>query len=137
MATRDIRTVPMALWGKDHWATLAYVETLCVDHQGVLDPRRMRCNPRRHPHFNVNPSFGPDRADGSYKYPTMLKGGGIEPEHDDWDCFYDLETTGLIEDVGTGIHPVARLTVAGHKMAANLRMWKASGGSFATFKGEP
>jgi hypothetical protein len=27
--------VPIELWGKDHWTTLAYIETRCVDYDGV------------------------------------------------------------------------------------------------------
>lgn len=42
----------MAAWGRDHWSTLAFIETLCVDHHGGLSDkhrRNMRCNPERHP----------------------------------------------------------------------------------------
>lgn len=150
-----MRTVPVAEWGKDHWSLLAYVETRCVDYQGVLELIRMRCNPKRHAWLNGAPrgSFSVFNADGSYMYPTMLKGVDtqeeraatgkacelvkrkLEPEHDDFDCFNDLINAGLIMDIGTGIHPVAKLTPTGLKTTAALRAWKAGGNTFATFPG--
>lgn len=135
MSSDNVRTIPMAEFGKDHWSVLAYVETRCVDHSGVVDLIRMRCNSRRHPGLNARRSEVLDQNDdGTYKYPSILAGGKTEPEHDDWDCFYDLEAAGLIEDIGSGINPVARMRDAGRKMVALIRTWKASGGSFATFK---
>ncbi len=41
--------VPVELWSKDHWSTLAYIETVMVEHGGRFevgwDPR-MRQNRR-------------------------------------------------------------------------------------------
>ena len=132
-----MRTVPMVEWGKDHWSLLAYVETCCVDTKGVLDHDRMRTNVLRHPGLvgpRVAMIFNALVGSGTkpYRYPTRLR-NGTEPEHDDWDCFYDLEAAGLIEDDGTGIHPVARMTPSGTQLAAEIRKHKSSGGSLFTF----
>lgn len=130
-----VRTVPMTEWGKDHWSVLAYVETRCVDHSGMIDPIRMRCNSKRHPGLDTYRTEVPDHNEnGTFKYPSMLAAGKTEPEHDDWDCFYDLEAAGLVEDIGTGIQPIARMRDAGRKMVAKIRAWKASGGTFGTFQ---
>lgn len=125
------RTVPMAEWGKDHWSMLGYVECVCVDLKGVVDRARVRCNPKRHPGLAL--SQHSQKPDEPYKYASRLT-NGTEPEHDDWDCFYDLEAEGLIRDVGTGIAPRAVMTPRGSAIAHQLREHKAKGGMFATFK---
>lgn len=150
-----MRTIPMNKWGKDHWTTFAYVETCCVDRRGVIDFQRMRCNPILHPGFALpqhQPKFRCSRCENvstndsvncskyhgtltmrsAYPYPTRLK-KGTAPEHDDWDCFYDFEAAKLIEDIGTGINPIARLTALGKQIAAQLRQHKADGKQFAEF----
>lgn len=55
--------VPMALFGKDHWSTFAYVETRLVDHGGftiAVDPR-MRTLSHNHRIFNHRPSDNPQK----------------------------------------------------------------------------
>ena len=101
-------SVPMSRWGKDHWTTLAYVETRWVDHRGMLDHDKMRCDADRHPTF-----FGakchvrtPSDLAGRH-YPTRLKTeqpdadgiwGSVDlPDHDDYNCLDDAITEGLIE----------------------------------------
>lgn len=125
--------VPMKSWAKDHWSTLAYLETIVVDNRGVPSRDTMRCDPDRHPGL-----VGPRIAMMSYrkKYPTRLKDGKQRRDHDDWDCVDDMEAAGLIEIHGTGIHPVVKLTREGEKMAAKLRAHKGSGGHFVTFDPE-
>jgi hypothetical protein len=129
--------VPMALWGKDHWSTFAYIETRCVDHEGVPNREHMRCTPKIHPGLtnSANQSFSTD-------YPTRLKGGIHEgkplsvekKDHDDWSCLEDAESAGLLINIGTGINPVFRLTDLGRKVADQLRLHKSNGGRFATFE---
>ena len=128
-----MRFVPMAEWGKDHWSLLAYVETCCVDGDGTLDRDRMRTNHRRHPGL-VGPrivSSGLLR-DRPFKHPTRLR-EGVELDHDDWNCFYDLEEARLVLDDGTGIYPHATMSPRGIQLAAELRSHKMGGGTFATF----
>lgn len=101
--------VPMHRWGKDHWTTFAYVETRWVDHHGMLDHDRMRCDRQRHPAFysakRRTTALGSD-ADGA-RYPTRLKTEAPGPDgcwgaaklagHDDYDCLNDAIIEGLIE----------------------------------------
>lgn len=119
-------------FGKDHWSTFAYIETLCVDGRGEPDIRRMRCDADRHPHWvHVSPAFA------GKKYPTRLKCGVEISDHDDWDCALDLARAGLIEVGGSGLHPAFKMTVEGTRVAAMLRAFKANGGNFATFDPGP
>jgi len=106
-------TVPIDKWGKDHWSVFAYIETLCVDGNRVIDHRRMR-------------------RDG-VKYPTRLKGMEELPNHNDWDCADDIEAAGLAENAGTGINRLYKLTEKGFEVAALLRKHKANGGWFSNF----
>jgi len=82
---RTTKPIPMEEFGKDHWSTFAYVETLVVEGE---QPRRerMRCDADRHPQF----------AHGEFKdkFPTRTKKGEVK-NHDDWDCLDDCELVGL------------------------------------------
>jgi len=118
--------VTIALFGKDHWSTFAYIETLCVDGNGTPSRDRMRCHANRHP-------FLVGRAGDGSAYPTRLKGGATLTTHDDWDCAADFEVFGLIENVGSSVNPMFRLTKKGYGVAAQLRKHKAEGGNFSNF----
>ena len=64
-------------------------------------------------------------------------GDGTElpgPDYDEWDCLEDAEAEGLIENVGTGINPIYRMTDRGNEVAGLLRSHKSNGGSFSNFK---
>ena len=115
-------------FGRDHWSTFAYLETVCVDRGGVPESPRMRCDRARHPlHFQSIPGL-PEK-----KYPTRLKGDATLENHDDWDCADDLVDHGLLEDVGTHANPRFAMTEKGHLVAMQIRKHKASGGVFDTF----
>jgi len=110
---RTVLVVPMALWGKDHWSTLAYLETRVVDQAGKPDLRHLRCDPRRHP------GLGNGQDGGAY--PTRLNDGTTREHHDDWDCIDDMVAEGLVVWEGTGVNPVFRLTDLGWQVAGQLR----------------
>ena len=103
--------VPMNRWGKDHWTTFAYVETCWVDHRGMLNHDKMRCDAKRHPMFHAAKRRGMalgTNVDGG-RYPTRLKSETPGPDgqwgmvelsgHDDYDCLDDAIQAGLIEAV--------------------------------------
>jgi len=69
---------------------------------------------------------------GKSKYPTRYKGGELK-DHDDWDCVDDLELVGLLENAGTGLNPVFKLTALGRMVAAQLRQHKMDKGTWQTF----
>jgi len=119
-------------FGKDHWSTFAYIETLCVDSPnsegvGVINGRRMRCDTDRHPLL-----VGGLYSFADEKYPTRLREGKELSNHDDWDCLEDLEREGLLEIISL-INGFVKLTEKGIKIAGELRGHKARGGTFSTF----
>lgn len=126
----ELTPIPMEKWGKDHWSTLAYLETLAVDKGGWAIPvnARMRTNEIRHPHLTGH-HFA--NQSGS-KYPTRLKEGEVK-EHDDWDCVDDATEEGLVEDVGTGMNRAYKFTKLGKEVMAKLRQFKMDGGNFKDF----
>lgn len=129
----EMKHIPMNQWGKDHWSTLAYLETLAVENKGLAVPvnARMRTNEIRHPHLVGFVPHGSTALNGS-GYPTRLKDGEVK-EHDDWDCVDDATEEGLIEDVGTGINRAYKFTKLGKEVMAKLRQFKMDGGNFQDF----
>jgi len=137
-----VKTVPIEKWGKDHWSTLAFIETLCVDQKGQLSDkhrRSLRCNPKTHPMLGFWP-MGVHKWKSEYG--TRLKGffgKGVYDRkqqiksHDDWDCIHDFEAAKVLENNGTDINPLFKLTEQGLRFCAAIRRFKANGGSFATF----
>ena len=129
----ELKPIPMSNWGKDHWSTLLYLETLAVDNSGFAKPdnRKMRTNQIRHPHLVGHIFPGSNALDGS-SYPTRLKEGEVK-EHDDWDCVDDAIEEELVEDVGTGLNRTYKFTKKGKKAMAKLREFKQEGGNFQSF----
>ena len=127
----SLNVVDPSRWAKDHWSTLAYIDTRIVDYGGRIDHAHMRCHLSRHPQFvSIDPRG--EVRDGA-RYPTRLRDGELK-DHDDWDCVEDLIAAGLLEWNGTGIHPVFALTPRGLTVAQRLREHKAGGGQFGAFR---
>lgn len=127
-------SIPIEQWGRDHWSTFAYIETVCVERViGIPDRRKIQTNHNRHPHLIHHHSHTPE-LDGA-RYGIRLKDGVTlpGPDYDEWDCLDDMEEAGLIVDVGTGINPAYRMTEKGCEIAAQLRKHKAMGGQYAEF----
>jgi hypothetical protein len=110
-------SVPPNLWGKDHFSTLLYIETCCVDHSGVLKRECMRCDPKRHPLFRHSGS--------SNDTPPTRLAAGLQHNHDDWDCLDDLIDAGYVQNLGTGANPRLKLTDLGWTKAGELRRQRA------------
>ena len=131
--------IPMDRWGQDHWSTLAYFETLTVDRKGLINNSRMRCNARLHRQFAWMSPFSPHTARG--EYPTRLKDGIEQSNHDDWSCLEDLIAAGLVngwfrqmDDATFGnSQAYVELTELGRALSQQLRAHRASGEIYATF----
>ena len=132
--------VPIIEWGRDHFSTLAYVETCVVDHSaapgiGVLERAKMKCNPANYPlHDGRFPDLGP----WDDKYSTRLKGHTADKPrqvkgHDDWLCLDDMEAEGLLEIISL-VNGYVQLTDKGLKLCHQLREHKAKGGTFSNFE---
>lgn len=119
-------TVPIEEFGHDHWSTFGYLETRVVDHGGIVAKQHLRCINARHPHR------AHEGGDAS-AHLTRLRRDVKLAEHDDWDCLDDFEAAGLVENIGTGFHPVYRLTELGRDVAAKLRGHKGQGGNWREF----
>jgi hypothetical protein len=129
-------------FGKDHWSLLAYLESRCAAGQygvGVIDFRRIRCNPANHPLQAVN------RVPWRSEYGTKLAGffsftdhaearaAGVQlTAHDDWDCIDDLVSAELLT-LTSATNGLVKLTPLGVEVCAELSKHKAKGGQFAEF----
>lgn len=126
MPVKKPKYIPPEQWGRDHRSLLLYLETICVDHSGVVGFENgrgfshMRCDATRHPYRGGDPYRGEHQPG-----PTRLADGTKLQDHDDWDCLDDLEAAGLVENVGTGANPVVKLTAAGWTEAHRLRRTRA------------
>lgn len=129
MPDNKLKPVPVELWGKDHWSTLMYIETRCVDHDGCPNRDHMRCDTALHPGLG-----GQHRPSHGRVPPTRLNNGREVLDHDDWSCLEDAESAGFLEWTGTGIHPVFRLTPLGWKVTHALRQHRAAGKKLVDFR---
>lgn len=137
--------IPAAQWGKDHWSTLAYVESVMVECGGFQigqDPR-MKSN-RRHSRVMAEQCRHPKRPGKATSAPaivmnpehaTRLKDGAPVANHDDWCCLQDFAAEGLFTVWPHGVEPtnILALSVKGQAWAAALRQHKQTGGSFSGF----
>ena len=137
--TLDTEGIPIGLWGKDHWSTLAYIETICVENRdglGMPKPAKIQTNLNRHPELafmSVTP-FG-SQLNGE-QYGIRLAGGVELPgtDYDEWDCIEDMCKAHLVLDVGFTGSPAFRLTALGSAVAAKVRAYKATGGNFGEMR---
>lgn len=126
MTPSDEYKVESYRWGRDHFTTLLYIETRCVDYKGIIAKEKMRCDPRRHPALAHIGSKG--------VYPTIINNGDFDtewPNHDDWDCLRDMARYGLVVVDTITLH--ASLTEKGWFVAGRLRQYRAANGGVAKF----
>ena len=129
--------ISISAFGKDHWALLAYCETRCVDHDGRLDKRQLRCNEHTHPMHAVNTETGwkgdyGTRLAGVYSSGRDGDKAAQIPWHDDWDCLDDLTAAGLIEIVSLA-NAIISITDRGLARAWGVREHKTTVGHFSNY----
>lgn len=78
---------------------LAYLGTRCQDQKGVLNPEHLRM---RHPALRSGlrvwrPEYG-TRLSGYWKENGETDSTRLLADHDDMDCFDDLEAAGYVEN---------------------------------------
>lgn len=142
----DVRDgyVEPALWGRDHWSTLAYLESVSVECAGfqVGADARMRSNCR---HFRVMAEECPrPRRPGrpvmgvvmGREHGSRLRNGSVMAGHDDWCCIQDMAHAGLLTVGVEGVEPreTLHLSPLGLEWAADLRAHKTAGGQFGNFE---
>lgn len=127
--------VSLELWGKDHWSTLAYIETKLVDGDGYclqFDPH-MRQNRRT---FRVLAEGAANVRNGvamSPEHGSRLADDTYLPWHDDWCCVQDMVEAGLFQPGEWEPGFPLILTEKGLAFANALRNHKATGGTFSNF----
>lgn len=124
----DKENVPIELFGRDHWSTLAYIETRVVD--GVF-----RISPDVHMRTcRKNWRLAHNRGMISDDYPTRLNNGQEIEKHDDWSCLQDLVYVGLLSTYGKpNLNKMVKITERGYKVVAAIRRHKAKGETFRNF----
>ncbi len=97
--------IPEDLFGRDHFSTLAYIETRLVDGKKyvICCDARMRTDAHNRRIFMHRPGkqiSNPNRymvaMIGRPASPTRLRDGIEVPQHDDWDCIQDMAKAGYI-----------------------------------------
>ena len=78
------------------------------------------------------PEYG-SRLKGYFKEDGTFDKTKLLLDHDDFDCLDDLETAGLIQNVGTMVNPYAELTKKGAQISSLLTLHKQKGGMYAEF----
>jgi hypothetical protein len=127
-----MKPVSPELWGKDHFTTLLYIASVCVDNGGEPKAECMRTWPGRPLRGKVG-ARQPLRDKG---YPTCLRDGSEVSDHDDWDCVDDMVHAGLILWEGTGTQPKFRLTDKGWALVGLLLLHRSEGKRVANFPKE-
>lgn len=133
--------VPVAKWGRDHWTTLLYAESRCVDYKGKIDNAHMRTNARVHRKMLGEPQMR--MAMSSEDYPTRLRNGDTVDRHDDWSCLEEMVAHGLLTVVsesdkrpgqpfGGGVIVIA-LTDLGWRVAHTIRRDRGRGTATAVW----
>ncbi len=142
---------PEAMFGKDHWSTLAYAETVMVDMNGFqigLDAH-MRSN-RRNYRVMLSECPKPKRvrqtgslavASTAAEHGTRLRDGMVIAGHDDWSCVQDLAAAGyfrigdkVITDEDVQPCATLHLSEKGRRILNELREHKSNGGTFSDFQ---
>lgn len=141
--TKD-QYIASAMFGRDHWTTLAYIESVMTDCAGFqlgADPR-MRSNRRNHRVMSEVPR--PKRAKMSSSVAAQLmspddgsrlKNGQVVRGHDDWNCVEDFAAVGFFDLGPNGLGPgkTLRFSPLGKAVAARLRQHRQDGGQAEHF----
>ena len=117
-------------FGKAHFSLLIYVESRCVDQNGVFEINNIRVNSTKHPLFS-GWEYG-KRATWEQEFGTLLNTGERLVDHDDIDCLDDLDAAGLIEIISL-VNGFMSMTDKGNKLVSKIRSFKAYGGQLKDF----
>ncbi len=141
--------IPVPLFGKDHWSTLAYAEIVMVECGGFqigFDVRMRQCRRnyrvmremcRRPKRVKQGPDMG---CMWEPKYSTALADKQTVDGHDDWHCIQDMAEAGFFTAGGQIVGAEAcepgvilHLSPAGRAVVEQIRAHKAAGGTFGNF----
>lgn len=135
MTMNDNERIPIDRWGRDHWTTLLYIETRCVDYKGTVRNENLRCFPTGANLHRMTDAQQRIWCKGDEKkYGTRLADDSVAENHDDWDCIEDMVAAGVLLWEGTGAYPAFVLTDIGWQIAHALRRWRAEGKTVKEFR---
>ena len=127
--------VSIERWGKDHWSTFAYIESICVDSTngvGRVGDCKVQTNFNRHPELAyMSVTMVGTPLDGSLH--SIRLADGVElpgPAYDEWDCIKDFERYGLVVEEMMSFEPAYRMTRLGNLVAGKVRAVKTLGGNY-------
>ena len=133
--------IPITHFGRGHWSTLAYAETVMVECGGFqvgFDGHMRQC--RRN--FRVMSEECPRptrlRSCGigipmDTAHSTILADGSVVEGHDDWHCIQDMVETGILSgECQPG--EILQLTDLGKSLVEQLRDHKRKGGAYGNFR---
>ena len=138
---------PMSKWGKDHWSTLAYIDTVITDYVyfPIIKNDRMRTTKNNLIILHNNGIYKKEKfiRDGSYiksevevkEYPTRLNDGTEIKDHDDFSCIVDFAKEGLLnkDEKHITVDSKIKLSKLGRDVINKLREHKSKGKNFADF----
>lgn len=127
------KTISITEWGKDHWSLLGYFQTLVMDARGSTNGRSV--GQIQYRHLRVNRTTHPmvaHQRDWDPAHCTRLKTSSALPEHDDIDCWDDMNAAGLIEMMSLP-NGFVSFTKKGVLVIVALMEHKIGGGSFSEF----
>ena len=138
--------IPLQFWGKDHWSTLAYMETVMVECAGFqvgTDPRMKtgrrnwremseKCSRPKRPGKHPSAHSLVMTAEQS----TKLNNGQLVTGHDDWSCVQDMAAECLFVQAAHDVEPgvVLQFSALGHEVANALREFKRNKGQYSQFR---
>lgn len=128
-------TIPKEQFGRDHWSCFSYLAHCATAREGEPERDKMRTHPRNRHLMSQLQAMMHMAGVGWSK--TRLLGGVELDEHDDYDCMFDLIDAGLFLAIGSGMHPIVKLTDEGFrilKLVSDFRRAGVPGRSYDDFR---
>jgi hypothetical protein len=138
--------IPMSHWGKDHWSTLGYAETVMVECGGFQVGADVRMKAGRR-NFRVMAQGCSKPKRSGFKnsafasvmelsQSTKLNNGQVVTGHDDWSCIQDMAAEGLFQQGPEDVEPGVVLTLSekGNLIVNALREFKRNKGQYGQFR---
>lgn len=144
----DENYIEPARWGRDHWSTLAYIDSRMTDfgepYLMGIDPK-MRTKRRHLRVFAEANAFNSAKARTYYRTRgqttigqddgSRLRDNTIVRNHDDFDCIQDFAAAGLLTVTPDKIEPGTAISFSdkGREVMGALRLHKQAGGQWIDF----
>ena len=136
--------IPITMWGKDHWSTLAYIDSVIAEHSfyPITIDSHMRTKRETYDYFLMNKAkkFGFITQPyynflSSDAYGTKLNDGTTVMAHDDYSCIVDFAKEGLlnIDENSIITNKKIKFSDKGLTVMNCLHKHKVNGGTYSNF----